>query len=631
MNKQYRSTSILRGLTLAAVSFVAAAASFAQTTEEERNALQEEQRQRAIARTIAENQRQLTSYDNRGRELREISAPGLYNFPQFSPDHRLISAIAIDLQAEKNDIVVIDVETGAVNQITDSGRREQVGTPVWSPDSSELAYTALRDSQFNIYRRRADGSGEAELVYDNPGGPIVLADWSLDGRYISFSKSDLTGGQLYTLDLEGDGEAVVVAESGNMMTGPRFSPDGKYLSYVSDATGRIEYYVTPSMPDPDGEQDIYQITTEGGFGVGSWESDDGKFYYIGTDRQLMAINVDTSDGFRYGEPYPVFTLPERVPSAGGGPLVTMSRNGDRFIMALPPRRDLMQIAVLDREGNEISRIGEAGQYFNPSFSPDGSKVLAMRRDPGPGTVDAWIFDVETGEGKQVTSTVDIDEANPVWSPDGESIGYSYFHEDYSWIYRQSADGMGDPELLFRYTPGAFIALMDFSHDNQYLTFDAGGYIVNVRMTGDDPFAREPIDMIREEFEVSVPRFSPDGRFVAYAYNESGRPEVFVTGFDLATGMAPDGERVQVSVDGTMGGITWREDGQELYFVNDNLDTEDEFNDVKVMAVSVSTSPGLSVGEPRELFSVTIVPAGNPSQWQNASPDGERFLFSLAAE
>lgn len=631
MDKGNRAPTIVRAVLVGVATCGATAAGYAQTSEEERNALQEEQRQRAIARTIEQNQRQLTAYDSRGRELRAIGEPGLYNFPQFSPDLTRIAAIQIDLQEEKNDIVIVDVETGSVNRITNSASREQVGTPVWSPDGSELAYVALRGSQFNIYRRRADGQGEAELVYDNPGGPIVLADWSLNGRYLSFSKSDLSGGQLYTLDLEGDGQAVVVAESGDMMTGPRFSPDGKYLSFVSNKTGRIEYYVTPSTPAPDGEPDIYQITTEGGYGVGSWEADDGKFYYIGNERQMMAINVDTSDGFRYSEPYPVFTLPEEVPAGGGGPLVTMSRYGDRYIISMPPRQDLVQIAIIDREGNELRRIGEAGQYFNPSFSPDGSRILTMRRDEEIGTVDIWVFDVENGVGTQVTSTVDIDEQSPVWMPDGEHVVYSYFDEDYSQIYRRRADGSGDQELLFRYTPGAFITLMDVSDDGRYLTFESFGFVATVPLAGDDPFEREAIDVLREEFEVSVPRFSPDGKHIAYTYNESGRQEVFVTGFDPATGMAADGERLQVSTDGTLGGISWRADGRELYYLTENLETEDEFNDGKVMAVSLNMMPSLSAGEPRELFGLTVAPIGNPSQWQNVSPDGERFLFALPAE
>jgi Tol biopolymer transport system component len=119
--------------------------------------------------------------------------------------------------------------------------------------------------------------------------------------------------------------------------------------------------------------------------------------------------------------------------------------------------------------------------------------------------------------------------------------------------------------------------------------------------------------------------------VAYAYNESGRPEVFVTGFDPATGMATDSKRLKVSTDGTIGGITWRKDGRELYFVSENVATVDQHNDVRIMAVEVTTTPELRAGEPRELFTLTVAPVGGPAQWQNASADGERFLFSVPTE
>ncbi len=96
-------------------------------------------------------------------------------------------------------------------------------------------------------------------------------------------------------------------------------------------------------------------------------------------------------------------------------------------------------------------------------------------------------------------------------------------------------------------------------------------------------------------------------------------------------MAGDGERLQVSDTGTIGAISWREDGRELYYMVENVATEDELNDAMMMAVSVTTEPRLSVGEPRELFMLTMPPDGNTGQWQNASRDGERFLFALTAE
>ncbi|MGW8369808.1 MAG: TolB family protein, partial [Gammaproteobacteria bacterium] len=198
MNSQDRFRSI--SLVLLALALgLSATRIVAQTSDEDRNALQEQERLRNIARTTAMNQRQLTAFDSQGRELKEIGEPGLYNFPQFSPDLSMISAVGINLLEEKQDIVIIDAETGEVMQITHSAPRESVGTPVWSPDSRELAYVALRGSYFDIYRQRADGQGDPALVYRHEGGPIVLADWSLDGRYLSFSASDLSGGRLFTL------------------------------------------------------------------------------------------------------------------------------------------------------------------------------------------------------------------------------------------------------------------------------------------------------------------------------------------------------------------------------------------------------------------------------------------------
>jgi Tol biopolymer transport system component len=620
--------SIFRA-SLLAIASLASGAAIAQVSEEERAATEEAQRQINIARTFAANARQLTAYSIDGRELGKIGEPELYNFPQFSPDLTQIAAVKFDLQEESADVWVLDVESGEPKRISFSKPRERVQTPVWSADSSELVYVGLRGSRFGIYRARADGTGETELIYDHEGGPIVLADWSLDGRFLAFSESDLSGGRIFTLDLEGDRQPKLVFQWDSMSTGPRFSPDRRYLSFVSDKTGRIEYYVTPAEPVGGPAHEPIQMTTEGGFGLGAWDSDEPKFYYLAQERKVIAYDVDTAGDFKFSNPTHVFTVPEAVPAGGGGGLVTISRDGERLIFALPPKQELFQIAVLDRAGKVLSRIGEPDRYFQPSFSPDGSKVVAIRTGNQTGESDIWTFDVATGQGTQVTSTVDIDEDSPVFMSDGEHVAYSYFHEDYSWIHRKAADGSGDQELLFRYTPGAFISLMDVSAGDEYLLFESFGFVVTVPLEGDDPLAREGIDLLREEFEVSVPRFSPDLSHVAYTYNDTGRPEVYVTGFDKTTGMAAEGKRHKVSSEGTVGGIAWREDGRELYYISENKDT-DELNDVRVMAVGVTTRPELRTEEPRVLFELTLPTAGDPSQWQNVSPDGQRFLFALPA-
>ena len=630
MNSHNRIARLGRFSLLTALSGLSALTALAQTSDQERSALEEEERQRNIARTFAANARQVVGFDIDGTSRGRIGEPELYTFVKYSPDLSRVATVRFDLQEERSDVWILDVASGDATRLSNSQAREFVQTPVWSTDGGEIAYVALRGSRFGVYRQAANGEAEAELIYEHPGGPIQLGDWSLDGQRMAFSSSDLSGGRLYQLELDGDREPVLLVESEHSMNTPRYSPDGRYLSYFSDLSGRVEYYMIPAE-QIDGEPQPVQVTTNGAFGIGQWDVDGSKYYYLGAERRVMAVNVDTSGDLALGAREHIYTVPDAIPAGGGGGLVTLSATGEELVMALPPVPDLLQIAVIDRAGNEVGRIGEPGLYFQPSFSPDGTRLVALRQDVDSGTQDVWVFDVATGAGTQVTSTVDLDEDSPIWLPDGEHVAYSYFDDDYSQIYRKRADGRGDEEFLFRFTPGAFMTLMDASDDGEYLAIESFGYVVTVPLSGDDPFTREGIDLLREEFEVSVPRFSPDGHFVAYTYNESGRDEVYITGFDSATGMAGAGERLQVSTGGTIGGISWRADGRELFYLQENLATEDELNDAVLMAVEVTMTPMLSAGTPRELFDLTLPTQGNQSQWQNADADGEQFLFALPAD
>ena len=250
MHTKRRSARVLRESLLAIAACAAAGSAFAQTSEEERAAREEAERQINIARTFAANARQIVAYDREGREIGTIGKPDLYDFPQYSPDLASVATVRFDLQEESADLWLLDAETGEATRVTFSKARERVQTPVWSPDSKELAYVALRGSYFGVYRQPARGQSEAKLVYQHEGGPIVLADWSLDGRWLAFSASDLSGGRIYVVAADGSSAPVVVLESEKQAAGPRFSPDGRYLSYTSDETGRNKLYVTAATPSP---------------------------------------------------------------------------------------------------------------------------------------------------------------------------------------------------------------------------------------------------------------------------------------------------------------------------------------------------------------------------------------------
>ena len=182
----------------------------------------------APAPGLGQNMRQLTIFDREGNIVRTIGEPDRYSQPNFSPDR---SRVAVIIQP---DLWVFDLATGNGTQIT-SRQRGRVRAPVWSPDGSQLAYVARRDSNFSLYRKASNGENEEELVYEHLDGRITLTDWSLDGRFLSFYSADVWGGgTLYLLPLDGDGQAIEVARSEFSIMEARLSPDSRFLAYRSN-------------------------------------------------------------------------------------------------------------------------------------------------------------------------------------------------------------------------------------------------------------------------------------------------------------------------------------------------------------------------------------------------------------
>ena len=219
----------------------------------------------------------------------------------------------------------------------------------------------------------------------------------------------------------------------------------------------------------------------------------------------------------------------------------------------------------------------------------------------------------------------------MWSPDGKYIFYTALLDGDWPIYRKAADGTGKEELLFRYTPGAFVGLSDVSSDGEFLVCDSGGVILLVPLTGSDPAARKPIEYLRDEFDDGAGRLSPDGRFIAYRSDEAKpeRFEIYVRPFDAAKPV-PEDKKWQVSKDGAFGSdiffgspamLHWRGDGKEILFRAQELDS----NDLVMMAVDVETTPAFRVGMPKTLFRLAGPVTGSLGA---VSRDGQRFVLPV---
>jgi hypothetical protein len=275
-------------------------------------------------------------------------------------------------------------------------------------------------------------------------------------------------------------------------------------------------------------------------------------------------------------------------------------------------RPRQQLTVLDRQGAVVSRVGEPGLYSQVSVSPDGSRLAVI----GDGaSQDVWVFDIASGRRTALTSDAFQDRA-PVWSPDGSRIAYVSVRDSTPSIYQRPSSGEGAEELLYRHTATGAIVLTDWSPDGRFLCFWSGDAMFLLPVSGD----RKPIALGDGEFFGRGGRFSPDGRLLAFNSSQSGRFEIYVKEIGASTtpGASPAPPRVQASAEGGVGGIFWRRDGKELFFLSQGQQA--------IMSVEVLSSSPLRLGVPRALFKVpNPIPA--PAQLSSiASPDGQRFVF-----
>ena len=480
----------------------------------------------------------------------------------------------------------------------------------------------LRQGAYGLYRKLSNGEGAEELLYKS-NQPLVLTDWSMDGRYLTYYATDLGGGTLYALPISGTGERqpIEIFKSKFQLTGPRLSPDDKFVAYVSNETGRTELYIRPfnptAAPGAAPAAGPWKISEQGAQGMAFWRRDGKEITFLAPDRGILSVPLTTAPDFEYGQPKVLFRPSEATPVALN--MASVNRDANRFVIAVPPPQ-LRQLTLLDRQGKTVGTVGQPGRFGAVRFSPDGKRLMMMKNDPDSGLSNIWVVDIATGKTTQITNEKEPINS-PAWSRDGKSIAYVLFKDSYSHVYRKAADGSGEAELLFRYTPGAGVGLTDWSPDGKYLTFSTGVLLVVPLRPDVKPLDRNAIEWIREDFDAFAGRFSPDGHLMAYLSNEVDvlTSQLYLRPFDSNKPDTPTGPALQVTnLKGGANGPTWRQDGKEIFFLN---------RDREVMAVDVMTTPRLQTGMPHVLFKITDPLAGGG----DVSPDGERFVVAMSGK
>jgi Tol biopolymer transport system component/predicted Ser/Thr protein kinase len=502
--------------------------------------------------------------------------------------------------------------------------------PVLSPDGSRIVFGAtMRDGKRGLWLRPS-GSVNVQPVPGTEGAAVGNPAWSPDGRSIVYG----AGGKLLRLEMAGGSpQALTSVRAAGML--PAWSSGGAILFSGGEApyplyripasggeakratgSGSSQYY--PSFL-PDGRRFLFlPFGADGGIFAGSLDSQETKRITTGGSSglfvppgwllyvrgsTLVAQAFDPGKQSLSGDPIPIADQVAVVGPNGGA--FSVSQNGIlAYRRAMPPA--LNDLTWYDRQGKRLGTVGEQAIYTNPALSPDGRRLAVGRLDPATNTRDIWVLDLGRGVSSRFTFD-QADETNPVWSPDGSRIAFSRVRKgttNLREIFWKASGGAGADEPLLQDATNK--AVEDWSPDGKLLLFNVGSTEIDaVPVSGD----RKPFPVLKAAFPQDHARVSPDGRWIAYVSQESGRREVFVQNFP------PAGGKWQIS----NGGGTepsWRRDGKELYFLSGA-----KFEAVDVRAAGSTFEAGI----PKELFEVQLENLNRRNRYV-ATADGQRFLF-----
>jgi hypothetical protein len=464
---------------------------------------------------------------------------------------------------------------------------ENAHYPFWSPDSRQIGFF----SESHLKKIALAG-----------GPPVTLARadfgkggaWSPKGQIV-FAPS--ATGPLSVVPAAG-GEAKpatalveATADAGHRL--PRFLPDGEHFLFVARQVNGAEIRVGSLSGAPPEAL----VPTDSNAEYAS-----GRLLFVRAST-LMAQPFDPRDRRLSGEAVPivenVLTIPGAVVAA-----FSASAEGTLAYQTGSSTSDV-RLVWRDREGKELGILGEPAPQRSPRLSPDGRSVAVHMPDADSGANDLWIWDVR----RSLRSRFTFDAANdqgPVWSPDGQTLAFASGRDgSYNTIWTAPVGGTEPPRKVAAGSRN--LVPQAWSPDGGKIVATAFGGASPVDLVVVAAAGGEPAPLVAAEFAESNAALSPDGRWLAYQSNETGRNEVYVTSFPVP------GRKWQVSQgEGMM--PAWRGDGREVFYRDER----------GLWAAEVDTSrPVLEVGAVRRLFDLP----GNfaPTRQYDVTPDGQRFL------
>ena len=262
---------------------------------------------------------------------------------ELSPDGK---RVAVYRAASSNqDVWLIDASRGVPKRFTFDAAGDM--NPTWSPDGSRIVFHSNRKGIYNLYWKLSSGAGADELLLESDQDKAPV-DWSSDGRFLLFrSNSPQTGFDLWVLPIFGDKKPFPFLKTPFVERDGQFSPDGKWITYESNESGRFEIYVQP-FPGPGGK---FQISASGG-AQPRWNKNGKEIFYVSLDSTMMAAPVKLSpDGQSLETGTPAALFPVRI---AGGPLPSF--NKQQYAVSSDGQRFLVNLAVEEGAAPPITLI-----------------------------------------------------------------------------------------------------------------------------------------------------------------------------------------------------------------------------------------------------------------------------------